>query len=328
MKKLLKKCINKIRNEFLSGWPFVEKHDLEAFENRLKYQVEDSQILVGKMLAVYNSSKKPVELKSLEEVEFKVFSQFGEDGIIQFLISHMEIPNPVFVEFGVENYTESNTRFLMYNNNWSGLVMDGSESHIAHIRSQPYFWRQNLIAKRCYITKDNINQLISEEGIDGDVGLFSVDIGGNDYWVWDALQVISPRIVICEWNSVYGPDAIVTIPYDENFSSKTRYDYHYSGLYSGASLGALKHLAKKKGYSFVGSNLAANNAFFVRKDVAAPFDHLIKNAGYIASQFRDSKDSTGNYNYLSDKDRLKEILEVQVFDVLHEKMVTLKNAVS
>ena len=90
----------------------------------------------------------------------------------------------------------------------------------------------------------------------------------------------------------------------------------------------MKHLAGKKGYSFVGSNLAANNAFFVRKDVAAPFEHLINNAGYIESHFRDSKDSAGNYNYLSGKDRLKEIMEVQVFDVLHEKMVTLKNVVS
>ena len=324
MKRLIKMCINKFRNEFLSGYPFTEKSELEALDNRIRYQLDDSKILTGKMLAMYNGSKEVEEVKSLQEVEFKVFSQFGEDGIIQFLISHMEIPNPIFIEFGVEDYLESNTRFLMSNNNWSGLVMDASESHIAHIRRQPYFWKQNLIAKRCFVTKDNINQLISEEGIEEDVGLFSVDVGGNDYWIWDALEVISPRIVICEWNSVYGPDAIITIPYDENFSSETRYDYHYSGLYSGASLGALKHLAGKKGYSFVGSNLAANNAFFVRKDVAGPFDYLIKNASYIESQFRDSKDSSGNYNYLSGKDRLKEIMEVKVFDVLQEKMVILK----
>ena len=100
-------CINKFRNEFLSGYPFTEKSELEALENRILYQLDDSKILTGKMLAMYNGSKEVEEVKSLQGVEFKVFSQFGEDGIIQFLISHMEIPNSVFIEFGVEDIVRS-----------------------------------------------------------------------------------------------------------------------------------------------------------------------------------------------------------------------------
>lgn len=82
----------------------------------------DEKVLFGKILVNQILSK---ELSSLKDVEFKIFSQFGDDGIIQWLINNIEIDNEFFVEFGVENYKEANTKFLMFNNNWSGFVMDG-----------------------------------------------------------------------------------------------------------------------------------------------------------------------------------------------------------
>ena len=72
-----------------------------------------------------------LDSKDLNDYEFKVSSQWGEDGIIQHLINKIEIKNKVFFEFGVENYTESNTRFLLHNNNWKGLVIDGSVENIS-----------------------------------------------------------------------------------------------------------------------------------------------------------------------------------------------------
>ena len=96
-------------------------------------------------------------IASLDEVEFQVFSQRGEDGVIQYIINKIEIPNKVFVEFGVETYTESNTRFLLMNNNWSGLIIDGSKKNINFIKRDFIYWKYDITALESFITKDNIN---------------------------------------------------------------------------------------------------------------------------------------------------------------------------
>lgn len=101
--------------------------------------------------------------KDIGDNEFKVFSQWGEDGIIQFLIDNIDIKEKTFIEFGVENYTESNTRFLLQNNNWRGLVIDGSEENISYIKNDSIYWKHNIKAECAFITKDNINQLINKK---------------------------------------------------------------------------------------------------------------------------------------------------------------------
>ena len=161
--------------------------------------------------------KKKVGVKTLFDVELKVFSQMGEDGIIQYLISNIEISSKRFVEFGVEDYSESNTRFLLMNNNWEGLIMDGSEENMKQVYSKDYAWKHSLIAKQAFVTKENINYLLSESGFTGNIGLLSIDIDGNDYWIWDAITVVEPDIIICEYNSVFGSRRAITIPYKNNF---------------------------------------------------------------------------------------------------------------
>lgn len=121
------------------------------------------------------------KINSLEEVEFQVFSQFGEDGIIQWLVHNVEIKEKTFIEFGVEDYTEANMRFLLMNNNWTGLVMDGSRENIDHLKKWDLMWKYDLQAMDVFITKDNINQVIKEAGFEGDLGILSIDLDGNDY---------------------------------------------------------------------------------------------------------------------------------------------------
>jgi hypothetical protein len=233
----------------------------------------------------------------LQDNEFQVFSQWGEDGIIQMLLRHIEIPNKIFIEFGVENYTESNTRFLLINDNWAGLVIDGSPENISYIKQDSIYWQRNLKAVQAFIDQDNINKIIAENGIKGEIGILSIDIDGNDYWVWQAIDVVAPAIVIIEYNSIFGKDKAVTIPYDPSF---VRSEAHYSMLYAGASLKALYNLGKAKGYSFVGCNSVGNNAFFVRQDLKpTAIKELTVAEGYIASQFRESRDEKGNLSYLS-----------------------------
>ena len=229
--------------------------------------------------------------------EFRAYSQWGEDGIIQSLIRALELGRSVFVEFGVETYVESNTRFLLTNDNWAGLVIDGSEANIAYIRSDPIYWKHNLKAECSFITRDNINELIRRNGISGDIGLLSVDIDGNDYWVWQAIDVVDPVIVIVEYNARFGSAATLTVPYDPNF---VRSQAHHSTIYYGASLAAFHQLGERKGYSLVGCNSAGNNAFFVRKDcVPASMKVLTPAQAYVSNQFRESRDAAGGLIFLA-----------------------------
>jgi hypothetical protein len=238
----------------------------------------------------------------LRDNEFRVFSQWGEDGIIQFLINNIEIKNKIFVEFGVQNYTESNTRFLLVNNHWTGLIIDGGEKYIDYIKQDPIYWHYNLKVAHAFITKDNINDLIYKNGIKGKIGILSVDIDGNDYWVWEAIDVVNPAIVITEYNFRFGKDEAVTVPYDEKF---VRSQAHHSNIYYGASLKALYLLAKRKGYVFVGCNSAGNNAFFVRQDLKP--DHIVEltvEEGYVAGQFRESRGSKGELCFMSPQEEV------------------------
>jgi hypothetical protein len=223
--------------------------------------------------------------------EFQVFSQNGEDGIIQWLIREIPIPNPIFVEFGVEDYSESNTRFLLQNNNWAGLVIDGSPQNVELIKRDQIYWRFNLKVDCAFIDRDNINSLLTRNGISGDIGLLSVDIDGNDYWVWEAINVVSPRIVVCEYNNTFGPEWRLTVPYDPGF---IRSRAHPSNLYYGASIGALGYLARQKGYQLVAANSAGNNVFFVRADLAAKLPTLSPERAYVEGQFKEGLDNYGH----------------------------------
>lgn len=190
-------------------------------------------------------------INGLADVEFSVFSQFGDDGIIQWLIHRLSGLSETFVEFGVGDYRESNTRFLLLNDNWRGLVMDSSDRNVAVIKRDDVSWRHDLQSACAFVTVENINQLMLDHGFEGEIGLLHSDIDGNDYWVWRGLTAVRPAIAIMEYNSVFGAERAITIPCDPNFSR-----VRINNLYFGASLPAMCYLANSKGYDFVGSNSA------------------------------------------------------------------------
>ncbi|MBL8541061.1 MAG: hypothetical protein JNK68_11910 [Betaproteobacteria bacterium] len=257
---------------------------------------------------------------SIQKAEFTVFSQFGEDGILQYLLQRVPLATRFFVEFGVEDYQESNTRFLLVNDNWSGLVLDSDARLIEAIRRDPLHWRYDLTATRAFITRENIDEVLAAQVPSPDIGLLSIDLDGNDYWVWQAIVSIEPRIVVCEYNSLFGGTRAVTVPYDPSFS---RGQAHFSHLYFGASLAALCRLGAEKGYDFVGCNSKGTNAFFVRSDLSAAFEKLRAAEGFVASTHRDSRDEQGNMNYLRGADRGRAIAHLQVLDVEQDRLVTL-----
>lgn len=273
-------------------------------------------MLLGELHAVRTAAI--AEASSMREIEFGVYSQWGEDGILEYLVSRMHVPNEVFVEFGVQDYTESNTRFLLKRRNWTGLVIDSSAANVRRIRSDPISQMYDLRTAHAMVTAENINAIISAAGIAGDIGLLSIDIDGNDYWVWRAIEVVSPRVVVCEYNSLFGNEHALTVPYDPRFQ---RTHAHYSKLFFGASLPALRELASARGYTFLGCNSSGVNAFFVRGDCAEPFARLADNARYVASKFRESVDRSGRNTFLSGAARTAEIADCLVYDVRGERTV-------
>jgi hypothetical protein len=287
---------------------------------RLASDVEALRLQVGAAEAARVRALPP---DRVQDAEFKVFSQFGEDGILQFLVAHVSVPleSEVFVEFGVESYAEANTRFLLAHDNWRGLILDGgTEMHSALERSE-LKWRHTIEACTAFIDRDNINRLICDAGIEGDIGLLSIDIDGNDYWVLEAIDVVSPRILALEYNAVFGPDAAVTVPYDPGF---VRSKKHWTCLYWGASLAAMARLARDRGYALVTANRAGNNAFFVRRDVLGPIPEVSLADAWRPSRLRESRDRTGRLSYVSDRgERLRSMREMPVVDVESDRELTI-----
>jgi hypothetical protein len=260
------------------------------------------------------------QCSDFRKAEFRVFSQWGEDGLIQYLLRHVPIERQIFVEFGVENYTESNTRFLLVNNHWAGLIIDGSAENIAYVKRDPIYWATNLKAENAFITRENINDLLSKNGITGDIGLLSVDIDGNDYWILESIDTISPRIIICEYNSHFGPTAKVTTPYDPSF---TREAAHFSKIYYGASIAALNALASRKGYSLVAANSAGNNVVFVRSDSLGGLSILTPEEAYVRAQFREFHDELGRLTFDDFEQRLKKINHLPVYNLDRDQVMSI-----
>lgn len=282
--------------------------------------IQEQKILTAKLHI--KQIKNLGVLENLHDAEFSVFSQFGDDGIIQYLINNIEVTDFSFIEVGVEDYKESNTRFLLVNNNWKGLVIDSSSSYISYIRQDSIYWQHELTAVAEFITAENINTTITANGFAGELGLLSIDIDGNDYWIWRALDAVRPNIVVSEYNSVLGNTRAVTVPYDPEFN---RTKAHYSNLYYGSSLKALDLLARDKGYTFVGSNAAGNNAYFVRLDRIGNLKPVDVEVGYVESRYRESRDANGRLTHISSADRRRAIGELPVLDLEANQLIKIRD---
>jgi len=264
----------------------------------------------GKILTQLNRGRASTRL---QDYEFKVFSQWGEDGILQRLIDVVKLEERTFIEFGVEDFFESNCRFLLMNDNFSGFVMDGSSDNMNACKTSYFYWKYELQARQAFITRDNINELLAESGFGPDLAILSVDLDGVDYWVTEAIERFTPRILIHEYNAVFGSERKISVPYDPAFQRSAG---HSSNLYWGASLGALTYLAEKRGYSLVGTNSAGCNAFYVRNDLLSDkLEVLSAKSGYTESRYRESRDSAGKLTYVAGAERLRIISGLPVINV-------------
>lgn len=265
---------------------------------------------------MWNALQSPLRIA---DKEFRVYSQWGDDGIIQFLVKALRPHSKKFIEFGVADYFESNTHFLLVNNNWRGFVIDGSEDNFASMKSSSLFWRYSLQAEASFVTAENINDLLARSGFDK-IGLLHIDLDGNDYWVLKALDLsrYEPDILILEYNSHFGMERAITVPYNPGFQRRLA---HYSGQFFGASLSALKKLSVEKGYYFIGCNSAGNNAYFLLNAYRDQIPPMTIREGFVEAKFRDARDEQGNLVHWSPsrcKNAMRGLTVVNVDDGIEE----------
>ena len=273
------------------------------------------QILLnqGKILTELYSTKNAIRLC---DYEWKIFSQWGEDGIIQFLITEVEIQNKTFIEFGVGDFFESNCRYLLMASDWQGFVIDGSSENIERLKQSTFYWRHDLQAVNAFVDIDNINKLLARSNYDRDLGILSVDIDGNDYHILKSINCFDPRIIICEFNPYFGKERAITVPYDSGFN---RTKAHYSNLYFGASIRAIQHLLEKQSYKLIGTGLMGGNAYFVRSNLmTTKLTRMSEHAISFNGHYRESRDENGVLNYLRGDERLNAIKGLPVINVLTE----------
>ena len=188
-------------------------------------------------------------------------SMQGEDGHILHILREIGVTNRQFVESGRQNGLECNTANLTVNFGWGGVLIEGSPSDAA-LAARSYACFPRVTVKQSCVTRQNIVDLLQTTGARNDADLFSLDIDGNDYWIWNALTDFKPSVAVMEYNSAFGPTRSETIPYNASFCRSS----DPSRLYFGASLAAFTKLANKKGYALVGTADNGPNAFFVRRD--------------------------------------------------------------
>ena len=272
------------------------------------------------------SRKNYKKFQTLHEAELKIHSQNGEDGIIDYLAHQLSIPSPNFVEMGVGNYRESNTRFLFERTACRGLIIDCLNNLEAKVSKNIKLWKGDLTIVESFINSKNVLDILNNSNFNQDVDFFSIDIDGTDYWVLEKLPNSFSKIVVLEYNAVFGPELEVTVPNIEKFN---RTDYHYSNLCFGASLKALINLMMKKNFVFVGTNLTLCNAFFVSKEYINQININIPDindlSNYTNSFIRESRSIKGFKNYLSDKNRIKEIENCEVINIKkNNELIRLK----
>lgn len=244
----------------------------KAFKNFLKDKflitkirnrfIPSVQISQRQLYLQYQKDKKNNELPKISDTGFRVFSQFEEDGLLLFIFSVIGMTQKTFIEIGADDGVNSNSANLYFNFDWHGLFIDGNPKSIKRGRKfynkypHPWFYKPKFICSKVLV--ENVNDLIKSADLKGEIGLLSIDIDGNDYWIWDALEVVQPQVVIIETHNEFGMEDIV-VPYDK--------DYFYPGkhpVYHGASPIAMTNLAKKKGYRLVGSNELGFNFIFIK----------------------------------------------------------------
>ena len=299
--------------------------------NKLFKNYFDKKLLMLGTSHILNMRKNYKNISNLNEVDFKVFSQNGEDGIIDYLLFSLQIEKPKFIEIGVGDYYESNTRFLFERSSGDGLIIDIIDNFQKRVKKNIKLWRGNLKILNRKIDSENILATLKEFNFFDNIDLFSIDVDGIDYWILEKMPKKFCKLIVAEYNPYFGSNLEISVPNDKNFD---RSKYHHSNLCYGASLKSIINLLYRKGFVFLGTNLFKNNAFFVNSDFKDNLFLEIPNNNELNSftnaSFRESRDINNKLNFIDPKDILNEIKKCDVVDLSNNehKVKKIENLLS
>ncbi|MCZ7647414.1 MAG: hypothetical protein M5U26_19515 [Planctomycetota bacterium] len=225
-------------------------------------RIEKQQRMILRMLQQQRWASSDLYASEADRQAYGVHSQGGEDGLLLHLLSAVGAPRKSFVEIGIQDGLECNTANLAFHFGWRGVMFEGGEAYARAARKNLSRCR-GVRVKQAFVTAENVNALFDETGADREADVFSLDIDGNDYWIWKALEDFRPRVAVVEYNPFFGAEAAVSIPYDPGFVYRSDRPRGYFG----ASLQAFVKLGASKGYALAGGSSQVSNAFFVRREL-------------------------------------------------------------
>lgn len=256
MKRMLSRGLQKITGKLLEP---VIKNLSSNRQNQILLQLKYKQMAAQKIKLDF------------EDVGFNTYSVTHEDGILLYIFSVIGMANRKCVDIGAGSVRGSSVANLIVNHGFHGLLVDGDTKSIEHARvfyntlKNTHPSPPTLIST--LVNAENINSIIQDNGFSGEIDLFCLDIDGVDYWVWKALDVIHPRVVLLEYQDLLGPDRAWTVPYDPDFYVDNYPVNKENKNYCGASLQAFIKLGREKGYRLVGCNNGGWNAFFIKNGI-------------------------------------------------------------
>jgi hypothetical protein len=299
----------------------VKKIALEL-RNYLKPEIGNLKFLLGQS-AIISSRAAADSFKDLWDAEVKVYSQWGEDGILDYICGAIGVSKPNVIEIGAGNFIECNSRFLAESRNANIIAVDGRNDLKENVENSSVFWKSQIIPLVDWVTPDKINSIIllGEEKF-GKIDIFSIDLDGNDYWIIKEANLTKIDVVVLEYNPIFGAIKEVSVPRDDEFD---RYKKHFTGLYYGASLRAYIKLLINKDFIFIGANRVGNNAFFVKNNLLHNFKIAIPSDldKYVDWRIRESREESGRLSYLSGKDRLEVIKELPLIELTTQSEVNV-----
>lgn len=206
-------------------------------------------------------------LSDIKQAGFRCYSQYEEDGILLYLLSVVGKKTHKVVEICCGNAMESMSANLIINHGFKGFLFDGDRQNVHFAKWFFHMYSDDIsdqpVIQQQWITISNINELLEQAGVSGEVDVLSIDMDGNDYYVWKAIEVISPRVCVFETHDIIPTELSLTVPYHDDFVSSELSEPDFRSV----SLAAMVKVSKEKGYTLVGAHEHGFNVFFVRDDL-------------------------------------------------------------
>ena len=289
-----------------------------------QHDINSSRIRIGQQTLLASKALRS-NFTKLSDAEVTVFSQWGEDGILDYLCDIAGLDRPNILELGAGNFEECNSRFLVENRFANSVLVDARLDLKTVVEQNSAYWKTHMLAINSWITPETIKEIQSQaKAFLGIIDVVSIDIDGNDYWVLEAFDLSEVTIVVAEYNPLFGSHLPVTIPRNDGFD---RTEAHFSNLYYGVGLYAWVKFFKEKGFVLAGTNRVGSNAFFIKEALLQNL-HFVPSSDlstYINWGVRESRTKEGNLNFLSGEKRISAISNLDLYNVETGETLKISN---